>query len=544
MSLNSYKQSYKRAFGVFENKADLEAALGQLRKANYPMEQVSVVKQDGDKIRTDLGKDSRLNNRIDEPVDNQADKGASTGAVVGGTLGGITGLLVGLGTLAIPGVGPILLAGATATALATALAGGAIGAATGGLLGGLVGLNIPEDRAKVYQDRVYGGDFLVIIEGSKTEIDIAEDILKDHGIQEWEVYDISDQEPSKNPAIAEETTRTARVVNDERPTLLQREEGVINRTPSTVTTQPASVMDKEAIADRIIVVDGNLNDTTNHTHTSDSVNDNTPTAVGYGTPGYPPTENNLGLVNHDIPTAVGYGTPGYPHTEDSRVNVNPNETISGVNNLTSKPYGTPVVNHDKINDDNYVYRAVSVYSNSQDLRVALDKLHEANFPREQISVVSKHTDDVTDKTARGQSVIKGNSDKVSSTKADEGAATGAATGGALGGLGGLLVGLGILALPGVGPIIAGGTLATALATAAAGGAIGATAGGLTGALVGLGIPENDAKQYNDRLIGGDYLLVLEGSESQLREVRSLIKNDNNWQMYKTSDRQMLTDSRR
>jgi len=77
--------------------------------------------------------------------------------VTGGTVGGLTGLLVRLGTLAIPGVGPIMLAGATATAIATAAAGGAIGAATGGILGGLVGLGIPEDRAKVYNDSVLQG---------------------------------------------------------------------------------------------------------------------------------------------------------------------------------------------------------------------------------------------------------------------------------------------------------------------------------------------------------------------------------------------------
>lgn len=512
MSLNPYKQSYKRAFGVFEDHADLEAALGQLRRANYPMEQVSVVKQDGNKIRTELGDNTRVNDRIEEPVDNQADKGASTGAVLGGTLGGITGLLVGLGTLAIPGVGPILLAGATATALATALAGGAIGAATGSLLGALAGLNIPEDRAKVYQDRVYGGDFLVIIEGSGADVDRAEKILRDNGVQEWEVYDISDQQPAKNTTPVQETTTTRSVVQEERPTLLEREDGLINRTVPSVTTQPTMpVAPKQPVADMITVVDGDLSQGTGSLH--------------------------------DSPTAVGYGTPGYPKTEDARVNAASTGSVRAVNNLNTQPYGTPVVGRDTTSDDNYIYRAVSVYSNSHDLRVALDRLNDADFPRDNISVISKHTDDVTETNPRGKAVINANTD-VADTKADEGAAKGAATGGALGGLGGLLVGLGILAIPGVGPVIAGGALATALATAAAGGAIGATAGGLTGALVGLGIPEDEAKRYNDRLVGGDYLLVLEGSESELRHARSLIKNEKSWDIYKTSDRQNLTDRRR
>jgi hypothetical protein len=82
-----------------------------------------------------------------------------------------------------------MLAGAAATALATTLTGGAIGAAAGSLLGGLVGLGIPEDRAKVYSDRVDRGDYLVMAEGTDEEIDRAEAIFRRHGIHEWGIYD-------------------------------------------------------------------------------------------------------------------------------------------------------------------------------------------------------------------------------------------------------------------------------------------------------------------------------------------------------------------
>jgi uncharacterized membrane protein len=71
-------------------------------------------------------------------------------------------------------VGPVILAGEVATALATTLAGTAIGAAAGGLLGALIGLGIPEERAKVYSDRVSRGDYLVIIKGTDKEIAKAE----------------------------------------------------------------------------------------------------------------------------------------------------------------------------------------------------------------------------------------------------------------------------------------------------------------------------------------------------------------------------------
>src|SRR5688572_14554776 len=88
------------------------------------------------------------------------------------------------------------------------------------------------------------------------------------------------------------------------------------------------------------------------------------------------------------------------------------------------------------------------------------------------------------------------------TKAPEGAATGAGTGGVLGGVLGWLVGVGALAIPGVGPFVAAGPVMAALG----GAAIGAGTGGLIGALVGLGIPEYEAKRYEAKLKEGNILL--------------------------------------
>ncbi len=88
------------------------------------------------------------------------------------------------------------------------------------------------------------------------------------------------------------------------------------------------------------------------------------------------------------------------------------------------------------------------------------------------------------------------------TKAPEGAATGAATGGVLGGTLGLLAGVGALAIPGVGPLIAAGPLLAALSGAAAGAAV----GGIAGALIGLGIPEIEAKRYENRISEGNILI--------------------------------------
>ena len=95
------------------------------------------------------------------------------------------------------------------------------------------------------------------------------------------------------------------------------------------------------------------------------------------------------------------------------------------------------------------------------------------------------------------------------TKAPEGATTGALTGGALGGVLGWLVGIGALAIPGVGPFIAAGPIMAALG----GSAIGAAAGGLTGALIGMGIPEYEAKRYEDRLKSGRVLISVHSENS-------------------------------
>jgi hypothetical protein len=95
------------------------------------------------------------------------------------------------------------------------------------------------------------------------------------------------------------------------------------------------------------------------------------------------------------------------------------------------------------------------------------------------------------------------------TKAPEGALAGAATGGVLGGTLGLLVGLGALAIPGLGPFIAAGPIMAALAGAGAGGAVGT----LTGSLIGLGIPEYEAKRYESFLNKGGALLAVHADDA-------------------------------
>jgi uncharacterized membrane protein len=108
------------------------------------------------------------------------------------------------------------------------------------------------------------------------------------------------------------------------------------------------------------------------------------------------------------------------------------------------------------------------------------------------------------------------------------AAAGAATGGAIGALAGLLVGIGAITLPGVGAILIGGPLAAALgatgaaATTISGAATGAVAGGLIGALTGLGIPEKDARYYEESIRTGGILLAVPVTERDADDAEDIL----------------------
>src|SRR6476646_4162723 len=131
----------------------------------------------------------------------------------------------------------------------------------------------------------------------------------------------------------------------------------------------------------------------------------------------------------------------------------------------------------------------------------VDRLKTANFSNNDISVLFPDKETNRD-FAHEQH-----------TKAPEGAATGAGTGGALGGALGWLMGIGALAIPGVGPFIAAGPIVAALA----GAGVGAAVGGLTGALVGMGIPEYEAKRYEGKIKEGNILISVHSENSEERK---------------------------
>jgi hypothetical protein len=89
----------------------------------------------------------------------KAPEGATAGASTGGVLGGALGWLAGIGSLAIPGLGPFIAAGP----IMGALSGAAAGAAVGGIAGALIGMGIPEHEAKLYEGKVRGGNILISV---------------------------------------------------------------------------------------------------------------------------------------------------------------------------------------------------------------------------------------------------------------------------------------------------------------------------------------------------------------------------------------------
>src|SRR5690242_10385220 len=137
---------------------------------------------------------------------------------------------------------------------------------------------------------------------------------------------------------------------------------------------------------------------------------------------------------------------------------------------------------------------VGVFEDRNHANKAVTELHQAGFDQDQIGLAMRHADGV------------GNGE---STEHDSHATSGAVAG-ALTGLGlGALAGLGVLAgvIPVVGPAIAAGTLGVILSNAAAGAGI----AGLLGALVGAGLPEDEAKYYQDEFEAGRAIVTVDAA---------------------------------
>lgn len=161
-----------------------------------------------------------------------------------------------------------------------------------------------------------------------------------------------------------------------------------------------------------------------------------------------------------------------------------------------------------------------VFSHVADTERAIKELLEHGYSADDISIFAQDKNKVNvieDETETSVTSNKSGRGK----NAGKGAGIGAASGGILGGVAGLVTGLGLLAIPGIGQIAAAGPIAAALS----GAGVGAGGGGIVGALVGVGMPEAEAKQYEQYLKDGKIVVIVEADESNMQKVqRTFLSN--------------------
>ena len=149
--------------GLFPTRAQAEGAVSDLKDAGFTKDQVGVA-------MTNL-EEQRM---LADDTGAEVAEGAATGAVSGGVVGGLIGLL---GSLLVPGVGPLVVGGV----LASTLTGAGIGAATGGIIGALVGVGVPEADAAHFDQGLRTGSTLVTVDAGSRTGDALE-ILQSHGM--------------------------------------------------------------------------------------------------------------------------------------------------------------------------------------------------------------------------------------------------------------------------------------------------------------------------------------------------------------------------
>ncbi len=161
---------------------------------------------------------------------------------------------------------------------------------------------------------------------------------------------------------------------------------------------------------------------------------------------------------------------------------------------------------------------VGLFDDFTEAQRVVQDLESAGFNRSDISVVANQT-----------AAVPGGSAATGTTGSEEtanAAGAGATTGGLVGGAIGLLTGLGLLVIPGIGPVLAAGTLATALGSTALGAGIGAAAGGLIGGLTHVGVPEEEAGYYAEGVRRGGTLVTVNSPDERTDEAVAILNRHN------------------
>jgi hypothetical protein len=157
--------------GLFKDLDDAHAAIDELHQAGFSNEQIGVI--------TD---EQALRRRAHlETGARDVAKDAAGSAAAGSAMGGLTGLLATLAAASIPGIGPALVAGGLAGPLIGGVGGAGVGGLIGALLGGSTDLQVNEEKAAAYTERIQHGGVLVSVLAEGVLVDQAQMIMERNG---------------------------------------------------------------------------------------------------------------------------------------------------------------------------------------------------------------------------------------------------------------------------------------------------------------------------------------------------------------------------
>ncbi|MCX6966359.1 MAG: DUF3341 domain-containing protein [Verrucomicrobia bacterium] len=160
----------RSVFGILQRRDQAERVVERLKNAGFVSSDISM-----------LFADTAGTHDFAHEHATKAPEGTATGGATGFVVGGVLGWLAGIGSLAIPGLGPFIAAGP----IMAALSGAAVGTAIGGIAGALIGMGIPEYEARRYESKIKGGNILVSVHAENSEMaDRAKEILKATGAED------------------------------------------------------------------------------------------------------------------------------------------------------------------------------------------------------------------------------------------------------------------------------------------------------------------------------------------------------------------------
>ena len=176
----------KIIIAVFLDKNDVDSSLRSLIKKGFEVKDFSIIMK-----KLALHKESLIVGKVTD--------GAAAGIATGGVVGGLTGLLVGIGAVTLPGVGSLLVSGPIASligisgALGATASGAFTGILTGGFIGVLLGFGIPEDQARIYEEKIKAGSVVLLIPVSEDNENKALEILELNNAQQIRTIVLNDK---------------------------------------------------------------------------------------------------------------------------------------------------------------------------------------------------------------------------------------------------------------------------------------------------------------------------------------------------------------